>query len=107
MRGSTMRAKHLRATAGKLVMALAFAAMVGGLSTAPALAKSGDIQVAQRHDDRHFRRDDHHFRHDHPYYGGYQPYGYYAPPPVYGPPPPPSPGIGLFFPGVGIGVNVR
>jgi hypothetical protein len=81
------------------LLALALAAIIGGLSAAPAHA-----------DDWHRDRRDH-YRHErerrdwraHRYYdrrayGGPGYYGYAPPPIIYAPPPPPvAPGVNLFF----------
>jgi hypothetical protein len=109
---STKQASHFRPTISKIVMAFAFASVMGGMAMTPALGNDN------RHDDHHpghDRHDDHnwhgdHDRHDHhpdyrstpEYRPVYQhPYVYaqpvYAPPAVYYPPPP-SPGVSLFFP---------
>ena len=103
MRPSTTRAQQGRSIAGKIVLALTVAAVLGGLSPGPALSDDHD----QR--DRGQKRGHqvyHPANRAYPSYsyGYYHPYGYYqAPPPVvYAPPPvvyvpPPSPGISLFF----------
>ena len=83
---------------GKILMALIFASLIGGISAGPALARDGyrDHGPAQRgwHDDRG-RQWDRGRR-------VYRPYGYYRPGPVYGPPiypvPVPSPGVSIFLP---------
>jgi hypothetical protein len=95
MTPSTLRARQGRSLAGKIVLALTVAAVLGGL--APGLAFSDDHDRRDR-DQRRSRRV---FRpaprvYVQPY-GYAQPYGYYeAPPPVVYVPPP-SPGISLFF----------
>jgi hypothetical protein len=105
MTTSTMRARELRSAAGRTVLALAFASVIGAVSLGPALGNNDDDnwnkghQTNQQHaNERHDEGD----RHGNQNYGyqpyGYQPYGYYAPPPVVYAPPEPSPGINLFFP---------
>ena len=106
------RAKHLSSTVGKIVMVLAFAAVIGGLSMVPALGQDHDRRQGQqerdryereRHEDRgRYERGRHEReRQDERGRRVYRPYGYsaplYAPPPVVYPPYQ-SPGISLFFP---------
>jgi hypothetical protein len=86
---------------GKILMALIFASMIGGISAGPALGKNdnrGGPKQQGRHDNRRWQ-DDRHWDYDR---GRYRPYRYqpetiYAPPPVYYAPMP-SPGISIFFP---------
>jgi hypothetical protein len=79
---------------GKIVLALAFASVMVGVSMGPAL---GDDH------DRRDRQQQRYRRAYHPPRRAYHAHGYYPPPPViYAPPPvvyapPPSPGISLFF----------
>lgn len=89
-------AKTVSWTAGKILVVLAVASVIGGLSVGPALGEDNDKRQGQQdrgghardqHDDRN--RQDNRYRHD------YQPI--YAPPPVVYVPSP-SPGITLFFP---------
>ena len=83
---------------GKILMALIFASLIGGISAGPALARDGyrDRGPAHRgwHDDRG-RQWDRGRR-------VYRPHGYYRPGPGYGPPiypvPVPSPGVSIFLP---------
>ncbi len=89
---------------GKIMMALIFVSLIGGISAGPALGRNGDsVQRPQqrgwaddrdRHDDRDRRWD--RGRRE------YRPHGYYRPGPSYGPPiyavPAPSPGIRIFLP---------
>lgn len=111
------RAKHLSSTVGKIVMVLAFASVIGGLSMVPALGQDHDRRQGQqdrgryereRQDERgRYERGRHERgRHERERYDKrgrrvYRPYGYsaplYAPPPVVYPPYQ-SPGISLFFP---------
>jgi hypothetical protein len=92
MRTSNTRARKSGSTVGKIVMALVFAALIGGTSITPAFGKDND-----RGHGRHGHR-------PHGHYRTYQPYDYYpapvyAPPPVfYAPVPYQSPGISLVFP---------
>ena len=103
MRPSTTRARHARSIVGKIVLALAVASMLAGVSVQPALGDDHDKRDAQQ---ERYQRQHQPVRHGHQpvYRGGYQPYGYYyySPPVIYAPPPvvyvpPPSPGISLFF----------
>ena len=95
MRPSTTRARHGRSIVGKIVLALAFATMMVGVSMEPALSQDyGRRDWQQQRYRRAYQ----------PSRRAYRPYRYYAPPPViYAPPPvvyappPPSPGISLFF----------
>ena len=90
-----------RSVAGKLMMGLVFATMVGSLDVLPALGD--DHEREGKHDNSRY---EHRGRgHDRDRYEhnrrDYRSYGYgervYAPPPVvYAPPPPP--GIGIFLP---------
>ncbi|MGC1402280.1 MAG: hypothetical protein WA974_05055 [Thermodesulfobacteriota bacterium] len=94
---------------GKILMALVFASVIGGISAGPALSKDDDGlsplrgQASQQrggHDnrDRHDNRGGHDDRGREVYRSyRYQRDPVYAPPPViYAPEP--SPGISLFFP---------
>ena len=102
MKISTKQARNFTPTIGKIVMALAFASLIGGLSISPTLAARDDgrdrgawnADHGQRgqHDDREaygrraeYRR---HYRYEQPVY---------APPPVYYEPRQ-SPGISFFLP---------
>jgi hypothetical protein len=88
MRTSNTRARKFRSAVGKIVVALVFASMIGGISMAQAFAKGND----RGHSRQERGRQEH------------RPHGYY-PPPVYPPPmvvyapaPYQSPGISLVFP---------
>jgi len=87
---------NLRSIAGKIMMGLVVAAMLGSINVAPAIGKD--------HDNGRNEKRGHAYGHNKPVY---RPYGYYGqrdrvyyPPPrvVYAPPSPP--GIGIFFPPV-------
>lgn len=102
MNFSMRRTRFFSSTAGKAVMVLAFASVIGGLSITPALADNNG-RDGRGHWQRDHQREWHGDR-DHHY--GYQPeyrrpYYYarpvYVPPPVYYEPRQ-SPGISLFFP---------
>jgi hypothetical protein len=94
-------------TAGKILMALSFASMIGGLSVGTTLADDRDGRQAQqnrreqdrREQDRRQqevdRRDHGGWRDDRGGWHAYQPV--YVPPPVVYTPSP-SPGISIFFP---------
>jgi len=86
------RARKFTGTVGKIVMALVFVFMIGGISMAPAFGRDTDRREEhQRGRVEHVRRV-HHPR-------GYYPAPVYAPPPVvYAPTPYQSPGISLVFP---------
>ena len=106
MKTSTNQARNFRPTISKVVMALAFASVMGGIAMTPAHGAHGK---GKGNDDRQGHRDngghrgerqgDRNQREYRPQYQ--RPYYYsqpvYAPPPVYYPPQP-SPGISLFFP---------
>jgi hypothetical protein len=90
------------------VVALAFAVVIGGVSTAPARAQGFDEnrgrEMHRDHDNReHYRQHDHHRDHhrDHNEYES-RSYGrpayVYSPPPVYYAPPPGPPIIDFVFP---------
>jgi hypothetical protein len=91
---SNMRAGKFSSTVGRIVMALVFTLIVGGMSIAPAFG------------DNHGRGGKGHRGHGYGGRGYYQPGpGYYYPAPVYAPPPVvyvpspyQSPGISLVFP---------
>ena len=97
MRTSNTRATKFSSTVIKILMALVFASMIGGISIAPAFGRDNDRGRGQERG-RHEAGPRGHYR------GGYHPYGYYpapvyAPPPVvYAPAPYQSPGISLVFP---------
>ena len=111
MKSSIRQARYFRSNGGKAVMTLAFAALLSGLSIAPAFADKDDGHGWQqnRKDDQHRKLERHGGRQDYGYRPEYrspnysygQPYSYaqpvYVPPPVYYQPRP-SPGINLFFP---------
>ncbi len=83
---------------GKIMMALIFFSLIGGISAGPALGRNGDrVQRPQQRGwaddrDRHWDRGRR----------GYRSRGYYDRGPVYGPPiyavPVPSPGVRIFLP---------
>lgn len=95
MRTSNVRARKFSWTIGKILMALVFASMIGGISIAPAFGKDHDKGQG-------------YYKHGRYGHGGrvyrsspryYYPAPVYAPPPVvYEPYPYQSPGISLFFP---------
>jgi len=82
-------------TAGKILAALAFASMIGGLSMGTALADDRGWRDNRGWHERNWRDNHGGWRDNRGRWHEYQPV--YAPPPVvYAPPP--SPGIHLFFP---------
>ena len=102
MRTSNTRAGKFRSTVGKIVMALAFALMIGGILIAPAFGvesygrgeygEHGRYQHGQYQQGRYQRGR-----------RGYQHRTYYYSEPVYAPPvdvyvPTPWPGISIVFP---------
>ncbi len=112
MKSLIHKARHFRSTGLNVVMALAFASLISGLSSSSALADNdnGRGQGARHGDhDQRASRGHHRGRHGHraeyrtEYRTEYrQPYYYqqpvYVPPPVYYEEPRQSPGISLFFP---------
>jgi hypothetical protein len=96
--------RNVSSTIGKAVMAIVFAAAIGGVFIAPAFAKDNDRHDSDRHDsDRHSndRHQDYrgHARRVYQPPPRYYPAPVYVPPPVvYSPAPYQSPGISLFFP---------
>ena len=90
---------------GKIVIALIFASVIGGISVGPALGKNDNRgqgpQQRGYYDDR--GRYDNRGWYDNRGRRVYRPHGYYRPAPGYGPPPAfvvpvPSPGIRIFLP---------
>jgi hypothetical protein len=84
-------------TAGKILVALAFTSMIGGLSMGTAFGEDNGWRQAQQNRGRYERdrRDNRGWRDDRGGWHAYRPV--YAPPPVvYAPAP--SPGISIFFP---------
>jgi hypothetical protein len=103
MKSSIRQARYFRSTGRKVVMALALASLISGLSISPAFAAKDDGRGGEgdRHGDhgqrdRHGDREGYKYRPEHrrPYYYA-QPV--YVPPPVYYEPQQ-SPGISIFFP---------
>jgi hypothetical protein len=86
---------------GKILMALIFASVIGGLSAGPALAKNDHGGKGPKHRGWHDNRrwQDNRREVYRPY--RYQPEPIYAPPPVFYAPEP-SPGISIFFPPIHI-----
>jgi hypothetical protein len=88
-----------RSIAGKVMMVLALAAMIGSIDVVPALGDDHDRRGKQynsRYEHRgrgHHDRDRYERRDNRPYGYGYRERVYA---PIYAPPPPP--GIGIFFP---------
>jgi hypothetical protein len=95
-------------TAGKILVTLAFASMIGGLSVGTALGDDNDRRQAQQNRREQDRREQERDRRDNRVWhdnGGWRDNrgGWHAYHPVYVPPPvvyapAPSPGISLFFP---------
>ena len=110
MKISTKQTRTDRPTVSKIVIALAFASVAGGMTISPALGQHNENR--ENHENRaraEHDRDRHDDRNHGAYRPGYQhPYRYaqpvYAPPPVYYYPEQrsgvtiQSPGISLFFP---------
>ncbi len=92
---------------GKILLALIFTSVIGGLSVGPAFGDNdhrGGPKQQGRHDNRD-RRDNRSW-HDNRGREVYRPYRY-GPAPIYAPPPviyapEPSPGISIFFPPIHI-----
>ena len=102
MRTSTTQGKYFGSTVGKIVVALAFALVIVGAYTGPALAQERHGPPERRGDrgDRHDERGRRAHRRHRPVrvYQPPPPPVIYAPPPVVYAPPPPSPGISIIFP---------
>lgn len=105
MKSSIRQDRYFKSTGRRVVMALAFVSLIGGLSITPAFAeKDGGHGRGDRHGE-HGQRDRHGDRGGNGYYGYRpeyrRPYIYaqpvYVPPPVYYEPVQ-SPGISIFFP---------
>jgi hypothetical protein len=90
------RTWNFRSIAGKIMMGLVLAAMIGSIEVAPALGKDNNQKRTGKHDNgRYEQRGRGYDRYDRNHY--VQRRRVYVPPPViYAPPPPP--GIGIFFP---------
>jgi hypothetical protein len=94
-------------TGGKILVALAFASVIGGLSVGTALGDDNGRRHAQQNRDRYERdrherdwperdrRDNRGWRDNRGHWHAHRPF--YAPPPVVHVPAP-SPGISIFFP---------
>ncbi len=91
-----------RSTVGTLLLALTFAAVIGGVALRPAFSQEFERRPWYQ-ERRAYERERQEERHRHwrewqeRHWRGYSPYGYYAPPPVVYPPPVPSPGLHFFF----------
>jgi len=105
-KSSIRQARYFRSTGRKVVMALALASAISGLSISSALADSNDNYDGPGNSGHHENYGQSKKHGDRDGYDGYQleyrqPYIYaqpvYAPPPVYYEPQP-SVGISLFFP---------
>jgi hypothetical protein len=98
MTTSMTRTKNVRAIAGKMLLAVALASALGGLSVGPALGDDRDWRREQQNrawQQEQERARYERYRRDYHRRQVYRPI--YAPPPVvYAPAP--SPGISLFFP---------
>jgi len=102
------RDKKIRSTVGKIIIGLALASMVGGLSALPALGQDRPIRASDRNRverrgpdrDRFERRgpDRDAYYHRRVYRNYPPPTPFFVPPPVVFEPPPPPPGISIFFP---------
>lgn len=90
--------KKIRSNAGKIMVGLVLASLVGGLSVLPVYAR--DFRRPPPDRDRYEHRD--RYRDDYYRRRVYRPYSHqrpvYAPPPIIVEPPPPPPGIHIFFP---------
>lgn len=92
---SNTRARKFSSTVGKIVMALVFTSMIGGIFISPAFGRDNDRRKGsyERGHDRGRRM----YQYQPP--RRYYPAPVYAPPPVfYAPAPYQSPGISLIFP---------
>jgi hypothetical protein len=110
MKISTKQTRIVKPTISKIVMALAFASVMGGMTISPALGQHNENRARAAQDrDRNANRNRNDHRDQGAYRPGYQhPYRYaqpvYAPPPAYYYPEErpgisfQSPGISLFFP---------
>ena len=107
MRTSNTRASKFSSTVGKIVMALVFASMIGGISIAPAFGRDDDRREGYNAQGRYaqgrYEQGRYVYVHGRRVYQPprryYYPAPVYAPPPVvYAPAPYQSPGISLVFP---------
>jgi hypothetical protein len=93
------RDKKIRSTAGKIIIGLVLASMVGGLSALPALGQDHRRPVPPDRDRFERRGPDRDAYYHRRVYRPHVPqHPVYAPPPVFFEPPPPPPGISIFFP---------
>jgi hypothetical protein len=99
MRISNTRARKFSSTLGKIVMALVFASMIGGISIAPAFGRDDYRREGYYENGRYeHRRYEHRRRvYDQPTRRYYRERVYTPPVVVYDPYPYQSPGIRLFF----------
>jgi hypothetical protein len=89
---------NFRSIAGKIMMGLILASMIGSIDVVPALGRDRDDNRGRYENRGHGYDRDHGRRNYRPYgYYGHRKGVYYPPPPVFWAPPPP-PGIGIFFP---------
>ncbi len=103
--------KKIRSTAGKIMIGLVLASLVGGLAVFPAFGEDSrrhdprDRDRVERRDRDRFERrdrdrDDYYRRRVYQHRDDRRPV--YAPPPILVEPPPPPPGINIFFPPIHI-----
>jgi uncharacterized protein HemX len=98
MTTSVTRAKNVRATAGKMLLAVALASALGGLSVGLELGDDRDRRQEQQNRARQQEQERARYERDRRDFHRRQTYRpvYVPPPVVYAPAP--SPGISLFFP---------
>ena len=102
MKTSNTRTRKFSSTVGKMVMALVFASMIGGVFIAPAFGDDDDRRGGYYGQGRYEHGRYEHNRYEHNRRGYYQPRTYYSEH-AYTPPldvyvPMPSPGVSLVFP---------
>ena len=99
MKKIKIRDKKIRSTAGKIIVGLVLASLVGGLSALPALGQDHRRSAPPDRDRyEHRGRDRDAYYHRRVYRDHVPPRPVYAPPTVVIELPPPPPGITIFFP---------
>jgi hypothetical protein len=104
MKTSNTLARKFSSTVVKILIALIFVSMIGGISIAPAFGRDGVRHRGHHHHGRHYHHGRYYHHGRHYQHGGYYQHGRYYMRPVYAPPPVvyapdqyQSEGVGLVF----------